>query len=58
MRRGDLFSAAKVRSSMEEITKLYATEGYVDMVPVPVERNDDRSWADRVKNRSNSSRMR
>ena len=41
MRRGDLFSAAKVRSSMEEITKLYATKGYIDMVPEPVVRNDD-----------------
>lgn len=41
MRRGDLFSAAKVRSSMEEITKLYATKGYIDMVPEPVVQNDD-----------------
>lgn len=41
MRRGDLFSAAKVRSSMEEIMKLYATKGYIDMVPEPVVRNDD-----------------
>ena len=41
MGRGDLFSAAKVRSSMEEITKLYATKGYIDMVPEPIVRNDD-----------------
>jgi outer membrane protein assembly factor BamA len=41
MRRGDLFSAAKVRSSMQEITTLYATKGYIDMVPEPIVRNDD-----------------
>jgi outer membrane protein assembly factor BamA len=41
MRRGDLFSAGTVRSSIEEITKLYATKGYIDMVPEPVVRNDD-----------------
>ena len=41
MRRGDLFGAAKVRSSMEKITKLYATKGYIDMVPEPVVLNDD-----------------
>ena len=26
---------------MEEITKLYATKGYIDMVPEPIVRNDD-----------------
>lgn len=41
MRRGDLFSVAKVRSSMEEITKLYATKGYIDVVPEPELLNDD-----------------
>jgi outer membrane protein assembly factor BamA len=41
MRRGDFFSAAKVRSSIEEITKLYATKGYIDMVPEPEVLNDD-----------------
>lgn len=41
MKREDFFSAAGVRSSMEEIMKLYATKGYIDMVPEPVVRNDD-----------------
>jgi len=41
MRRGDFFSVAKVRSSIEEINKLYATKGYIDMVPEPVVVNDD-----------------
>lgn len=35
MGRGEIFSAAKVRSSMEEITQLYATKGYIDIVPEP-----------------------
>lgn len=38
---GDLFSAAKVRSSIEEITKLYASKGYIDMVPEPQVLHDD-----------------
>lgn len=35
MRRGDIFSAAKVRSATEEITQLYGTKGYIDIVPEP-----------------------
>jgi outer membrane protein assembly factor BamA len=41
MSSGDFFSGSKVRSSMEEITKLYATKGYIDMVAEPEVRNDD-----------------
>lgn len=35
LRRGELFSAEKVRTGMENLTRAYSREGYVDMVPVP-----------------------
>jgi outer membrane protein assembly factor BamA len=41
MRRGDLFSATKVRSLIQEIRVLYAAKGYIDMVAEPVIQNDD-----------------
>lgn len=41
--RGDLFNATKIRQTMDELTKLYAANGYIDMVPEPVTDIDDRS---------------
>lgn len=35
MTRGEVFNVSKVREGMEEITKLYATTGYIDMVFEP-----------------------
>lgn len=33
--RREVFNVSKAREGMEEITKLYATTGYIDMVPEP-----------------------
>jgi outer membrane translocation and assembly module TamA len=33
--RGELFSASKIRNGVEELTRLYGTNGYIDMVPIP-----------------------
>lgn len=41
MGRGEFFNVSKVRQAMEELTKLYATRGYIDMVPQPEIQNDD-----------------
>jgi len=35
LKTGDLFSASKVRLAMENITRLYVSKGYLDMVPEP-----------------------
>jgi outer membrane translocation and assembly module TamA len=41
MGRGEFFNVSKVRQAMEELTKLYATRGYIDMVPQPEIQNDE-----------------
>jgi len=42
LRRGELFNVSKIRNGIEEIYKLYATKGYVDMVPEPdIQKADD-----------------
>ena len=41
MRPGDLFSIVEVRSSIEEISKLYGGKGYIDMTPEPIIQNAD-----------------
>jgi surface antigen-like variable number repeat protein len=35
LKSGDLFAVPKVRKALEGITKLYNSQGYVDMVPAP-----------------------
>jgi len=41
MKRGEVFNVSKVREALDEITKLYAANGYIDMVPTLDTRNDD-----------------
>jgi len=41
LRRGDLFNVSKIRAAMQDITNLYRTNGYIDMVPSPEEDIDD-----------------
>jgi len=41
MGRGELFNASKVRKGIQEITKLYRNNGYIDIVPEPVVLNDN-----------------
>jgi outer membrane protein assembly factor BamA len=40
LRRGEFFNVSKIRNGIEEIFKLYATHGYIDMVPEPDIQND------------------
>jgi outer membrane translocation and assembly module TamA len=42
LQSGELFSAEKVRMGMENLTRAYSQEGYVDMVPVPNPAIDER----------------
>ena len=41
LRRGDLFNATKIGKGLEDLRKLYATEGYVDCVATPEVVSDD-----------------
>ena len=40
LRRGELFNVSKIRNGIEEMYKLYASKGYIDMVPDPDIQND------------------
>jgi outer membrane translocation and assembly module TamA len=39
--RGELFNASKIRNGVEELTRLYGTKGYIDMVPIPEIQNEE-----------------
>jgi hypothetical protein len=41
MKRGEVFNVSKIRDGIEEISGLYATEGYIDMTMEPEIQNDD-----------------
>ena len=41
LRRGELLIVSRIRAGIEEISKLYATKGYVDMTMEPEFKNDD-----------------
>jgi outer membrane protein assembly factor BamA len=38
---GELFNVSKIRNGLEELTRLYATKGYIDLVPQPAIQNGD-----------------
>lgn len=45
---GDLFSASKIRRAMESMTRLYGSEGFIDMVPEPETRIREDSRIDLI----------
>ncbi len=48
LRRGELFKVSKIRNGIEEISRLYATKGYIDMTMEPDIQNDDNDGIDLV----------
>jgi len=41
MKEGDIFSATKVRKSLDDYRKLYGEYGYIDFTPTPLSETDD-----------------
>jgi hypothetical protein len=39
--QGELFNVSKIRNGVEELTRLYGSKGYIDMVLTPEIQNDD-----------------
>ena len=43
LKKGDIFSAAKIRKAMEDYTKIYGQYGFIDFVPEPQTDIDDQA---------------
>ena len=43
LKKGDIFSAAKIRKAMEDYTKIYGQYGFIDFVPEPETDIDDQA---------------